>query len=61
MLPPRSAHPLAAILLPHNGLLVDGKKIPMSQDEKREMESHGGIESERGREIKGRMERGRER
>lgn len=47
-LPPRSAHPLAAILLPHNGLLVGGKKLPMSQDEKRETEMKRW--SERGRE-----------
>lgn len=48
VLPPRSVHPLAAILLPHNGLLVGGKNYQGAKTRGRQ----GCRKRERKREIK---------
>lgn len=48
VLPPRSGHPLAAILLPHNGLLVGrgGKNDQWALEEKQETSVDGEIEGQ---------------
>lgn len=59
VLPPRSVHPLATILLPHNGLLVGGKKLPRkpSWKERDRGESQRGGEIKRWRESAKEMEK----
>lgn len=52
VLPPSSVHPLAVILLPHNGLLDGGKKLPRRLDEERWSARGDKKDEETGKEMK---------